>query len=109
MFVEHYCKLGTPTAKETFDAEFEKEINAWAEANVGASEREEHGSDGLQRVTREDVNKCVAKLKNRKAAGANKIVNAFMNTGEKACLPLWLCCIIGYGRTSTRPRGGEME
>ena len=28
VLVEHYRKLGTPTANETFDAEFEKEINA---------------------------------------------------------------------------------
>ena len=46
---EHYRKLGTPTANETFDAEFDKEINAWAEANVGVSERECRDSDGLQR------------------------------------------------------------
>ena len=43
VLVEHYRKLGTPAANETFDAEFEKEINAWAEANVGASEREDRG------------------------------------------------------------------
>ena len=41
--VEHDRKLGAPAANETFDAEFEKEINAWAEANVGASEREDRG------------------------------------------------------------------
>ena len=50
VLVEHYRKLGTPAANETFDAEFEKEISAWAEANVGASERAHRGSDGLQRV-----------------------------------------------------------
>ena len=38
-------------------------VNAWAEANVGASEREDRGSDGLQReCTREEAHKCVAKL-----------------------------------------------
>ena len=37
----------------TFDAEFEKEINAWAEANVVESEREDSGSRGLQRVHKE--------------------------------------------------------
>ena len=47
VLAEHYRKLGTPTANETFDAKLEKEINAWAEANVGASEREDRGSDGL--------------------------------------------------------------
>ena len=49
VLVEHYRKLGTPKANKTFDADFEKEINAGAEANVGASEREGRGSDGLQR------------------------------------------------------------
>ena len=34
--VEHNRKLGTPTANETLDSEFEKEINAWGEANVNA-------------------------------------------------------------------------
>ena len=72
---EHYRKLGTPTANETFDAAFEKEINTWAEANVVASEREDRGSDGFQReFTREEVKKGVAKNKNRKAADADKIV-----------------------------------
>ena len=80
--VEHYCKLGTPTANETFDAEFDKGINAWAEVNVGASEREDRDFGGLQReFTREEVKKCVATLKNRKAAGADNIVNEFMKYG----------------------------
>ena len=75
VLVEPYRKLGTPTDNETFDAEVEKEINVWAEANVGASEREDRGSDGLQRgFTREEVKKCVAKLENRITAGADKVV-----------------------------------
>ena len=50
VIVERYRKLGTPTADEkTFDAELGEEMNAWAKANVGAPEREERGSDGLQR------------------------------------------------------------
>ena len=36
--MEHYCKLGTPTAYETFDADINNEICAWAEAKVEASE-----------------------------------------------------------------------
>ena len=48
VLVEHYRKLRTPTANENSDAEVEKEINSWAEANVGAPEREDRGSDGLQ-------------------------------------------------------------
>ena len=47
VLVEHYRKLGAPTASKTFDAEFEKEMNAWAEANVGVSERKYRRSDGL--------------------------------------------------------------
>ena len=43
VLVEHYRKLGTPTANETFDVEFDKEISARAEANVGVSEREDRG------------------------------------------------------------------
>ena len=49
LLVERYGKLGTPTANKTFDVEFEKEINAWAEANVDASEREDSDSEGLRR------------------------------------------------------------
>ena len=36
VLVEHNRKLGAPTANQTFDAEFEKEINAWAGASVDA-------------------------------------------------------------------------
>ena len=62
--VELYRKLGTLTDNETFGADFEKKINAWAEANVGASEREDGGSDGLQReFAREEVKNCKAKHK----------------------------------------------
>ena len=41
--VEHYSKLGMPTTNETLDAEFEREIDAWVEANVDASEMEYSG------------------------------------------------------------------
>ena len=79
VLIEHYRNIGTPIIINTFDAEFEKENNAWAEANVDVSEREDRGSEGLQReFTREEVKKCVAKLKNRKAGGANQIVNELM-------------------------------
>ena len=75
VLVEHYRKLGTPTNK-TYDTEFEKEIDAWAEANVDASEREDNGSGGLEgEFTKERLKKRVAKLMNRKAAGAEQIVN----------------------------------
>ena len=60
VLVEHYRKLRTPTTNKTFDAEFEKEINAWAEANADESEREDNGSEGLQReFTRETRSKSV--------------------------------------------------
>ena len=83
--VEYCRKLGTPTANETFDAEFEKEINAGAEANVNASERKDSGTEGLQReFTREEVKKCVAK----QAAGAEQIVNEFMKYGGEGMLSM---------------------
>ena len=89
ILVQHYRRLGTPTANETFDAEFEKEINTWAEANVGAAEREDRGSDGLQReFTREEVMECVAKSKNIKAAGADEIVNESMKYGGDGMLTM---------------------
>ena len=44
-------------------------------ANLDASEREGSGSEGLQReFTTEEANKCVARLENRNAAGADQIV-----------------------------------
>ena len=71
--VEHYRKLGTPKPNTKYDTEFEKEINTWAEANVEASKREDSGYKELQReFTRVEVEECVAKLKNRKAAGQTK-------------------------------------
>ena len=73
VLVEHYSKIGTPKPHAKFDAEFEKEINAWAEVNVDASKREDSGSIELQReFTRDEVKKCVAKLKNRKADGGRR-------------------------------------
>ena len=79
VLVEHYRKLGTPTTNETFDAKFEKEVKTSVDENVDASAREDSGSEGLQReFSREEVMNCVAKLKNRKAGGANQIVNELM-------------------------------
>ena len=46
VLVEHCRKLRTPTANETFDAEFEKEINAREEGNVDASEKKDRRSEG---------------------------------------------------------------
>ena len=73
VLVERYRKLGTPTTNKTFDVEFAKEIkeiNAWVEANVDASEREDSGSEGLHReFTREELKKWEAKLKNRRQQG----------------------------------------
>ena len=47
VLVEHYSKLGTPKANAKFDAEFEKDINAWADVNVEASKREDSSSKEL--------------------------------------------------------------
>ena len=57
------------------------------EANVDASERGDSGSEGLQgEFTREEVKKCAANLKNRKAAGADQIVDGFMKYGGEGML-----------------------
>ena len=53
------------------------------------SAREDSGSEGLQReFTTEEVNKCVAKLKNRKAAGADQMVNGIMKYGGEGMLTM---------------------
>ena len=58
-------------------------------ANVDASEREDSGSEGLQReFTREEVLKCVAKLENRLAAGADQIVDEFFKYGGERMLTM---------------------
>ena len=76
VLVEHYHTLETATANGNVSTEFDKEINAWVEANADASETEDSGSEGLQReFTREEATKCVAKHENRKAAGADQIVH----------------------------------
>ena len=54
------------TSIKTFDAEFEEEINAWAEASVDTGEMEDSGSEGLRKeFTREEEKECVAKRKDR--------------------------------------------
>ena len=89
ILVEHYRKLGTPTANEKFDADFEGKTNPWSKANVGASEMKDRGSDGLQReYKREEVNKSVAKLNSRKAAGANQRDNEFIKYGGEGMLAM---------------------
>ena len=50
VLVEHCRKLETPTTSKTSDAEFENEVDAWAETNVHASERAGGVSAGLERV-----------------------------------------------------------
>ena len=105
VLVEHYRKLRTPTANETFGADFEKEINAWAEANVHASGREDSGSGGIQReFTREEVKKCVAKLKNRKAAGADHIVNEFKKHGGEGMLTVMVMLYNWIWKNGYAPR-----
>ena len=83
--------IGTPTANETLEAEFERETTAWAEVNVDASEREDKDSGGLQReFTREEVKKCVANFKSidRKVAGADQTVNQLIKCGGEGMLTM---------------------
>ena len=73
VLVEHYRKLGTQKPNAKYDTESGKEINARAEANVEASKRKDSGSKEMQReFTADEIKECVAKLKSRKAAGAEK-------------------------------------
>ena len=48
VLIEHCHNIGTPTTNITFNTEFEKGINVWAEANIDASERQDSGSERLQ-------------------------------------------------------------
>ena len=59
--------------------EFAKGINKWANAKEEESKRDNSGSNELQReFASDEVKECVAKLKHRKAAGADEIVNEFV-------------------------------
>ena len=59
------------------------------EANVDASEREDSGSEGLQRgFKKEEVNTYVPKLNNRNAAGADLIANELMKYGGEGMLTM---------------------
>ena len=49
VLVEHYHKLKTPAGNKTLDADFNKKIHAWVEANESAYEWEDRRSDGVQR------------------------------------------------------------
>ena len=105
VLIEHCGKLGTLTADDTF---VEKEINVWAEANVDASEREYWFRRFTERyVTREEVNKCVAKLKKRKAAGADLIVNGFMKNGEEGTFNIMVILYSWMWKNEYVPRRGR--
>ena len=94
MLDEHYSKLGTTKPNAKLDAEFGKEINAWAEVDVEASKREDSSSIGLQReFTRDEVKECVAKLKNRKADEADEIVNKFLKYGGEEMIAMMVLLI----------------
>lgn len=41
VIVKHYCERGIPRANNEIDTAFEREIKAWAEVNVEASEGRE--------------------------------------------------------------------
>lgn len=66
------------------DTEFERGINAWGEATVEASILVDRDSEELQReFTRDEVKESFAKLKNRKATGADGIVGILLKYGGK--------------------------
>lgn len=48
VLAEHNRKLGTPTTSQRCDAKFDEDINAWVEANVEASKREDRSSKRWQ-------------------------------------------------------------
>ena len=103
--VEYYRKLGTAAANEAFIAEFEEEINALAEANVDASEREDSCSEGLQRkFAREEVNEHVVKFENRKAAGEDQIVNESMRDGGEGMLTMMIVLCNRVRKNECAPR-----
>ena len=77
-------------------------------ANVDASEREDSGSEGLQReFTREEVLKCVAKLENRLAAGADQIVDEFFKYGGERMLTMMVLLYNWIWKNQYAPRWGE--
>lgn len=49
ILVEHYRKVGTPTANAWLNAEFENKFDALVEANMGTLEKEYRGSDRSQK------------------------------------------------------------
>ena len=58
------------------------------------------------------MKKGVAKQENRKAEGADQIVNELINNWEKECLPYWLPGMFYnsiYRKTTTPLGGGEKE
>ena len=58
---------------------------------------------GFQReVTGEEVNKCVAKLNTRKAAGADELVNEFMQYGEEGMLTVMVVLYIWIWKKRVR-------
>ena len=83
-------------------------MKKWTEANVEVSKRKDSGSKELQReFTRDEVEECVAKLKNRKAAGA--IANEFLKYRGEGMITMMVMLYNWIWETSTQPRGREKE
>ena len=78
----------------------------WAEANVEASKRKGGGSTELQRgFTRDEEKECVAKLKSKKAAGTDGIVNGFLKYGgEGMIIIIILLYTTGSGKKEYTPK-----
>ena len=64
-----------------------KQVLIVNKANVDAPEKEDSGSERQREVTKEQLTISVVNLENRKAAGADQIVNEFIKYGDKECLP----------------------
>ena len=88
-----------------------KQINAWADANIEASKREDSSSIELQReFTRDEVKGCVAKLKNRKATGTDGKVNEFLKYGQEGMITMMVLLYSWIWKNEYTPKRwrGEM-
>ena len=60
---------------------------------------------GYREFTREEVNNCVAKLKNRKGAGADKIGDFFFKCGGEGMLTMMVMLYNWTWKNEYSPKG----